>query len=518
MTEANASLIANLADAALPNGTVLSDDQFTITGLLAAGGFGITYRAEDNVLGRTVVIKECFPADICARHGLNVVARSRAFVEPMSDTVGKFMREARSLAKLRHPNIVGVHRAFEENKTAYMALDLIEGRDLFDIIKTSKLPPGRVENILLQLLDAIEKVHEIDLLHRDISPDNIVIEKKSGAPVLIDFGAARAASSQHTRAISSFTVVKDGYSPQEFYVDGSEHSPGSDLYALAATFYHVISGRAPANSQTRMLEVAGRKPDPCVPLEGRIDGYDPEFLRAIDTAMQVHPSDRLQSAAKWRSMIPNSLLTARNENQVTGGNIPLDLELSLSQLVEETNDEVRKSKLLPVEPAPVAEIPEPPSKLEWIVEFNQESLRSPPRPKPVEDELVDSEVIRPAEETAQVWSDPRRAYISQKRVFSEIDWIDRAAVKQERIRTERMSHFELSVPGTRHNGLTVSQVPWEVSDEASRPRIQPISLIVAILVCFGLLTLLNVIDRQQTQQQVAKPEAGRFEMSGSIIR
>ncbi|MEM7752545.1 MAG: serine/threonine-protein kinase, partial [Pseudomonadota bacterium] len=208
MTDANVAHESSLADQALPIGTKLSGDQFTITGHLGAGGFGITYRAEDNVLGRTIVIKECFPEDFGVRHGTNVVARSANYAKPMRSIVRMFMREARSLAKLRHPNIVGVHRAFEEHETAYMALDLIEGRDLFDILDrgSPRLSPARVKDILLQLLDAIEKVHEMGLLHRDISPDNILIEK-TGTPVLIDFGAARADSGgRHTRAVSSLLV------------------------------------------------------------------------------------------------------------------------------------------------------------------------------------------------------------------------------------------------------------------------------------------------------------------------
>ncbi|MGI9388853.1 MAG: serine/threonine protein kinase, partial [Boseongicola sp.] len=179
---------ASLADEALPIGTNLLDDQFTITGFLGAGGFGISYRAKDNVLGRTIVIKECFPCDICTRKGKSAVARSNTMAELMQSTVEKFMSEARNLAKLRHPNIVGVHRAFEENKTAYMALDLIEGRELYEVIKSSSpLSPARIKSILVQLLDAIEMIHEEGILHRDISPDNILIEE-SGTPVLIDFG------------------------------------------------------------------------------------------------------------------------------------------------------------------------------------------------------------------------------------------------------------------------------------------------------------------------------------------
>ena len=118
MTHAKTDPELNEPVPSLPIGTTLSGEQFTITEHLGAGGFGITYRARDNVLGRTVVIKECYYEDFCARSGKSVVARSQSYAKPIRSIVAMFMREAQSLAKIRHPNIVGVHRAFEENDTA----------------------------------------------------------------------------------------------------------------------------------------------------------------------------------------------------------------------------------------------------------------------------------------------------------------------------------------------------------------------------------------------------------------
>ena len=389
MEASNVQPIATEEDV-LPIGTVLSGDQFTVTEQLGAGGFGVTYKATDNVLSRTIVIKECFPEDFCFRDGLNVAARAKAHEEPFRSIVRMFMREAQSLAKLRHPNIVGVHRAFEENDTAYMALDLIDGRDLLDVIfdRNIQFSPARVKDILVQLLDAIEKVHSLDLLHRDISPDNIIIEK-NGVPVLIDFGAARSDASRRTRAVTSMMMVKDGYSPQEFYVAGSVQTPSSDLYALGATFYHLVSGEAPVNSQTRMMELASNKPDPCVPLVGRIPGYAPEFLQAIDTAMQLHPSERLQSAAQWRSLIATAEVDDQEMQRVRTAppvqEVELDLQVSLSKLVEQTNEKVRKTRLIQAEPEPEPEPEAEPEVPEWLEEFNRESLA---QPEPSETDLA----------------------------------------------------------------------------------------------------------------------------------
>lgn len=283
----------------LAPGTILSNGQYRIDRHLGSGGFGITYLARDS-LERTVVIKECYPEAICTRNSKTVQVRSTNQVEEFKTMVTMFVREARSIAKLNHPNIVGVHQVFEDNHTAYMALDYVDGPDLLSLLEVSRDPvdPGKIKSLLLKALDAVQTVHNQDMLHRDLSPDNILINRQ-GEPVLIDFGAAREEASKKSRALSAIQVVKDGYSPQEFYIAGGLQSPSSDLYSLAATFAHLITRDAPPNSQTRLAEIAAHNPDPYVPLAGRFDGYEPEFLQAIDTAMSVFPRDRLQSAEDW---------------------------------------------------------------------------------------------------------------------------------------------------------------------------------------------------------------------------
>ncbi len=361
---------------ALPDGTCLLGDQYTITSRLSNGGFGITYLATDNYLDRTVVIKECFPEVFCHREGTSVLVRSQSNSDKYRSIVDMFMREARSIAKMRHPNIVGVHRVFEDNDTAYMALDLIEGQDLRQFMKDGEqtLPARQIREMLIRLLDAIDMVHKQDLLHRDISPDNILLDKW-GNPVLIDFGAAREEASRESRALSAILVVKDGYSPQEFYFAGGKQSACSDLYALAATFYHLISGEAPPNSQTRMAEVAGGGADPCEPLAGRFDEYAPEFLSAIDKAMSVLPKERLQSAQEWADMIAPRKNGAAPLVLATTKPQPSKLGQNLTKLVSETNEFVRNSK--PQEnkeqkATPRAEVKRT-SVPDWVHEFNAET-------------------------------------------------------------------------------------------------------------------------------------------------
>ena len=291
---------------ALAPGSKLLSGQYEILRYLSSGGFGITYLAKDS-LNRTVVIKECFPEAFCSRVKKTVRARTKNYIEDFRSIVKLFIREAHSLSRLDHPSVVGVHQVFEDNETAYMALDLIDGKDLLEIIEsgTPKLTPDEITKLTLKLLDAISHVHARDLLHRDISPDNILVDH-AGHPVLIDFGAAREEASRKSRILSSVLVVKDGYSPQEFYVAGSQQSPSSDLYALAATLSHLVSDQAPPNSQARLAALAGNQPDLYEPLSGRFPDYDEAFLQAIDKAMAIVPAERLQSADEWTLMIDHS--------------------------------------------------------------------------------------------------------------------------------------------------------------------------------------------------------------------
>ena len=289
----------------LQPGHSLLQGQFTIESFLNSGGFGITYTARDS-LDRKVVIKECFPNAFCQRTRAIVRARSREHQADFQSIVKLFVQEAKSLSRLKHPNIVGVHQVFEDNHTAYMALDFVDGRDLHDTLSDPDhgLKPSEIKSILVQLLEAVSFMHGQKILHRDISPDNILLDANN-KPILIDFGAARQQMPKSERAMSAFRVVKDGYSPQEFYLAGSPQYPCSDLYALAATFYHLIAGEAPPNSQARLAAIAGGEADPCLPLSQKTTGYDISFLDAIDAALRVLPKDRIQEASEWLAQIGN---------------------------------------------------------------------------------------------------------------------------------------------------------------------------------------------------------------------
>ena len=329
-------LAESFADALKP-GTALLHGQFRIEKFLNAGGFGMTYLARDS-LDRIVVIKECFPSSMCCRNDGNVMARSRQHQAEFDAVVKHFGAEARRLSKLQHPHIVGIHQVFEDNQTAYMALDFVRGRDLLDTIEDPKLTlhPRDVKDILLKCLEAVHYIHTNDVLHRDISPDNILIDGK-GNPVLIDFGAAKEEATRASRALSALHVVKDGYSPHEFYIAGSTQDASSDLYSLGATFYHVLTGQAPPDSQARVSAIAADRPDPYRPVSGHFPQFEDAFLHAIDKALSVFPPDRIQSSREWIELIDTE---RRRSAAMAQAELDRQIEMSISKLVAETNKAV----------------------------------------------------------------------------------------------------------------------------------------------------------------------------------
>ncbi len=286
----------------LQPGAKLLRGQYEILRFLSNGGFGITYLARDS-LDRDVVIKECYPGALCQRNGDLVEPANPDHKDDLRAIIDLFIQEARNHARLVHPNIVDVHQVFEDNNTAYIAMDLIRGCDLLDYVETpdNKSGPDFIVQVTEKMLSAVSFIHQSGMLHRDISPDNILIDE-NGEPILIDFGAAREQAANKSAALLTLRVIKDGYSPHEFYVRGADQGPSSDLYVLAATLYHSISGERPIDGQSRLNAFNNGQEDPYSPLAGRFKGYPDGFLEAIDKAMEVHATDRLQSALDWLRM------------------------------------------------------------------------------------------------------------------------------------------------------------------------------------------------------------------------
>ncbi|SDJ64415.1 serine/threonine protein kinase [Aliiruegeria lutimaris] len=317
----------------LEAGVLLAGGQYRIEKFLNSGGFGMTYLAR-NSLDRIVVIKECFPSFLCHRKHGRVEVRSTGHLGEYRGLVDLFRAEARALARLQHPNIVGVHEVFDDNNTAYMALDFVEGKDLHEIVETEpeRLGPVLLRELLTNVLGAVSYIHEQGVLHRDISPDNILIDRHN-TPVLIDFGSARD-SGRKSNLSTRLQSVKDGYSPHEFYARDLEHSASSDLYALGATFYFAITGEAPAPSQYRLAQMIERRVDPYVPLKGKHDRYDARLLETIDQSLSVVAAQRIQSARSWLLVIDDQ---SRQLAALEKARLDSRIEALVRELVIETN-------------------------------------------------------------------------------------------------------------------------------------------------------------------------------------
>ena len=283
---------------ALPSGTELAGD-FRIKRVLGAGGFGITYLADELALARQVTIKEYFPTDYAARKNeLAAFPRSRECAADYKWGLDRFIEEAQTLARFDHPNIVRVFRYFRANNTGYMVLQFEEGGSFKTWLRGLGRAPRQTEldALLGPLLDALELIHKGDFLHRDIAPDNIIV-RRDKTPVLIDFGSARGEIASPSRTVSA--LVKPGYSPYEQYASTtSQQGPWTDIYALGATFYQAISGKRPPDAPSRMV-----KDEYQSARDVAIGSYRGGFLTAIDKALRLEVQERPQSIAVWRGQL-----------------------------------------------------------------------------------------------------------------------------------------------------------------------------------------------------------------------
>lgn len=282
--------LAPAAPAPLPAGTRLHE--YRIDGVLGQGGFGITYLATDVHLNARVAIKEYLPAQIAFRAGdRSVSPNASRHRESYRQGLESFLVEARTLAAFRHPAIVRVARFFEAHRTAYMVLEYERGEPLKAWWPRQRgIGEAALVELLLPLLDGLAVVHAAGFLHRDIKPDNIQVRQGDGSLVLLDFGSAGLAT-----VAAAQVVLTPGYAPIEQYGLG-EQGPWTDLYALGATLYWVVSGRKPPDAETRSADPQALVPAVVVG-QGR---WGAAFLKAIDWALETDPRRRPQDLASFR--------------------------------------------------------------------------------------------------------------------------------------------------------------------------------------------------------------------------
>ncbi|SEP38205.1 TPR repeat [Rhodospirillales bacterium URHD0017] len=271
--------------------------RYVVRSVLGHGSFGITYLAHDGQLGSDVAIKEYLPMALAVRHnGVTVVPNSTRVAEQFTWGRDRFIEEGHTLAGFRgRPGMVHVYDLVEDNGTAYIVMELVQGSTLDEKLeRDGPLSVQDVYRLLPPLLDVLATVHQAGFVHRDIKPANILLDRE-GRPILIDFGAARAAMAARTTAMTA--VFTPGYAAVEQFIEAKQ-GPWTDIYGLSATFYRAISGCMPPRSVERALD------DGYQPLADlKPAGFPVQLLRGIDRGLAVRPADRPQTIEQWRAAL-----------------------------------------------------------------------------------------------------------------------------------------------------------------------------------------------------------------------
>jgi serine/threonine-protein kinase len=286
----------------LPEGYSLQNGKYQLTKVIGQGGFGITYLGVWNTevkgnLGKVktdvpVCIKEYFFKDYCFRDQdtFRILIHSETGKLLFDKFKEKLIKEAKILSDVHHPYIVNVLEVFEENNTAYIAMEHISGCSLKYMLDVEGvLPENKLLRYIAQIGQALEFVHQKNILHLDIKPSNILIDKKNNAR-LIDFGVSKRYDIEQQETSTTMLTLSKGFAPIEQYDNEGTQSftPCPDIYSLGATMYNLLTGEIPVESILRATK-------PLVKPSEINSGITPKTETAILTAMQVNPVHRFQS-------------------------------------------------------------------------------------------------------------------------------------------------------------------------------------------------------------------------------
>lgn len=276
--------------------------RYIIGNVLGFGGFGITYKAWDKKLDAVVAIKEYYPSGIVNRPPgtKNILLFSGKKKKEFEYGLTRFIEEARNMTNFNsHRNIVNVYEYFEENSTAYIVMEFLDGCNLSEYIESlnGKLDIETSMKIIMNTCNALKDIHANGIIHRDVSPDNIFLTKNGGIK-LIDFGAARFSNNED----KNFTIIlKPGFAPPEQYDQISQQGPKTDIYALGATLYYCITGEKPEESTNRKIKDTLASPK-------QIDSSIEQYLSdSVMKAMAIEPALRFESIAEFEKAIKKEI-------------------------------------------------------------------------------------------------------------------------------------------------------------------------------------------------------------------
>ena len=315
----------------LPVGTVLKH-RYSIGCVLGKGGFGVTYKAYDMKNERVVAIKEYYPNGIAHRDtgttGVSVTDASHNDTFKMG--ADKFFEEAKTVSRFNgNPNIVSVYEFFFENNTVYYVMEFLEGMDLKAYIRKNggKISEGCVMSILNVITDALLITHSMNVLHRDISPDNIYVENNGGIK-LIDFGAARLVVSEQSKSLS--VILKQGFAPLEQYQRKGKQGPWTDIYALGATCYYALTGKTLDDATERIDE----------PSIGTAEefGIDGQLWSIMEKCLAVKAADRYQSVVELKADLSKVTIAVKPLIAAEENDIPLTVMSEPQNTMAETGN------------------------------------------------------------------------------------------------------------------------------------------------------------------------------------
>ena len=300
----------------LQAGALLKNGEYKIEKVLGQGGFGITYLAEQTSLGRKVALKEFFMEGLCNRdaatsHVSVPSVGSKKLVERFKQ---KFIKEARMIASFDNNHIISIYDVFEENGTAYYVMEYLGGKSLSAIVNEQGIMSETLAmKYIRQVADALAEVHANNLLHLDVKPANIMLNKK-GEAVLIDFGISKHYDEAGNQTSSALIGTSEGYAPLEQYEAGALDSftPATDIYALGATLFFLLTGTRPPKASEVMNYGLPELPE----------GVSASVRSTIETAMQPAIAKRPQSIAEFLCLVESGKMQDESDGEtVLNGNV-----------------------------------------------------------------------------------------------------------------------------------------------------------------------------------------------------